>query len=85
MPEIPLLLPPQKALVIDLVEADAGLPPEKRTHFVAYHWQGDDQETALIAHPGLRGGNRNVFLGDLAESGVPWLPIWRCRYGSAAA
>lgn len=65
MPDLPLLLPPQKSLVIDLVEADAGLPPNKRMHFIAYHWPSSEEETALIAHPGFKGGNRHIFLGDL--------------------
>jgi hypothetical protein len=52
-------------LLIDLVEADASVPPNKRMHFIAYHWPSDEEETALIAHPGLKGGNKNIFLGDL--------------------
>jgi hypothetical protein len=65
MPDLPLLLPSQKSLIIDLVEADACVPPNKRMHFIAYHWPSSKEETALISHPGLKNGNRNIFLGDL--------------------
>jgi hypothetical protein len=65
MPELPLLLPIQKALLIDLVEAAERMPSTQRAHFIAYRRQGDDTETTALAHPGLESGHKSIFFGDL--------------------
>jgi hypothetical protein len=65
MPESALLLPVQQALLIDLVEAAERVPPTQRAYFIAYRHQGDNTENAFLTHPGLDGGHRNIFFGDL--------------------
>jgi hypothetical protein len=63
--DVLLLLPSQKNLLVDLVEAAEQVPLDKRSYFTLYWSQGDGTELAAIKHPGFEKSDRNVFRGDV--------------------
>ena len=65
MPDLALLLPVQKVLLAEMVEAAERLAPEQRTHFRAFRYVGRDKELTALSHPGLAQSRSYVFFGDL--------------------
>jgi hypothetical protein len=64
MPNLPLLLPAQKSLIIDLVEAAERVSPEERTDFTVIRLRGDDGEKLHLSHPGIETITPGVVFSD---------------------
>jgi hypothetical protein len=71
----------QKALLVDLVEADRRVPREKRESFLATQVLNTDFAGAQILHPGWHDQEQHVPVVDLEE--LASLGLLRSRSGGS--
>jgi hypothetical protein len=73
MPQLPLLLPAQKELLIYLVEIAERAPKDRREHFRIYYDDSQGKETLSFRHPGLGPSSATAPFSDfeiLAHNGL---------------